>query len=158
MTIYHVHHIIPRHLGGTDDPSNLVKLTIEEHAEAHRLLYEQHGRWEDKCAWLGLSGQASKAEIIKVMLSEAGRKGGRYKRDPNKKLSESHKANLSKAKSGANHPMYGKHHSDESKRKKSEATKGIPKPIVTCPHCGKVGGKNTMGRWHFDKCKLNPGS
>ena len=32
----HKHHIIPRHMGGTDDPSNLIELTIEEHAEAHR--------------------------------------------------------------------------------------------------------------------------
>ena len=43
MTIYHVHHIIPKHMGGTDDPSNLTQLTIEEHAEAHRILYEEHG-------------------------------------------------------------------------------------------------------------------
>lgn len=30
----HIHHIIPRHMGGTDDPSNLIELTIQEHAEA----------------------------------------------------------------------------------------------------------------------------
>ena len=36
----HMHHIIPRHAGGTDDLSNLVELTIEQHAEAHRKLYE----------------------------------------------------------------------------------------------------------------------
>ena len=28
MTIKHKHHIIPRHMGGTDDPINLVELTI----------------------------------------------------------------------------------------------------------------------------------
>jgi hypothetical protein len=26
---------------------------------------------------------------------------------------------------------------------------------VTCPHCGKTGGKTNMKRYHFDKCKLN---
>jgi hypothetical protein len=31
-TIYHKHHIIPKHMGGTDDLSNIAKLTIEEHA------------------------------------------------------------------------------------------------------------------------------
>lgn len=72
----HIHHIIPRHMGGTDDPTNLVYLTVEEHAEAHRILFEQYGRWEDKIAWMGLSGQISKKEAIKMMLSEAGRKGG----------------------------------------------------------------------------------
>lgn len=42
----HKHHIIPRHMGGTDDPSNLVELTVEKHAEAHRQLYEQYGKLE----------------------------------------------------------------------------------------------------------------
>ena len=63
MTVYHNHHIIPRHAGGTDDPSNLVKLTIEEHAEAHRKLFETYGRKEDYIAWKGLSGQWTKTEI-----------------------------------------------------------------------------------------------
>lgn len=72
----HLHHIIPRHMGGTDDPSNLVYLSVEEHAEAHRVLFETYGRWEDKIAWLGLSGQATKQEVIKMVLSEAGRRGG----------------------------------------------------------------------------------
>jgi DNA-directed RNA polymerase subunit M/transcription elongation factor TFIIS len=29
---------------------------------------------------------------------------------------------------------------------------------VTCPHCGKVGQMMVMPRWHFDNCKLKPGS
>ncbi len=32
------HHIVPRCLGGTDEPSNLVKLTPEDHFFAHLLL------------------------------------------------------------------------------------------------------------------------
>lgn len=52
----HKHHIIPRHMGGTDDSNNLVELSVSEHAEAHRKLYEQYGRWQDYIAWKGLSG------------------------------------------------------------------------------------------------------
>lgn len=76
MTIYHNHHIIPRHMGGTDDPSNLVKLTIEEHAEAHKKLWEEHGRWQDKIAWQTLSGQKTNAEAIleAQRLGQLGRK------------------------------------------------------------------------------------
>ena len=44
----HKHHIIPRHTGGSNHPSNIVVLSVEEHAEAHRKLYEEHGRWQDK--------------------------------------------------------------------------------------------------------------
>jgi 5S rRNA maturation endonuclease (ribonuclease M5) len=53
-------------MGGSDDPSNLVELTVEEHAEAHRKLFEQHGKEEDRMAWLALSGQASKPEVMRL--------------------------------------------------------------------------------------------
>lgn len=71
----HIHHIIPKHLGGTDDPENLIELTVEEHAEAHKKLWEQYGRWEDKLAWQGLAGLLTQEELVKQMLSEAGKKG-----------------------------------------------------------------------------------
>lgn len=60
----HKHHIIPKHAGGTNEPSNLVKLTIEEHSEAHRKLYEEHGRWQDRVAWLSLAGIMKDEERI----------------------------------------------------------------------------------------------
>ena len=63
-TIYHNHHIIPRHVGGTDHPDNLVQLTVPEHAEAHRKLYEKYGRWQDKLAYRSLSGLIGKEEIF----------------------------------------------------------------------------------------------
>ena len=72
----HKHHIIPKHMGGTNEPSNLVELTIEEHAEAHRLLYEKHGHTQDKVAWLGLAGIMPYAEIIYTLQSE-GMKGNK---------------------------------------------------------------------------------
>jgi len=36
----HKHHIIPRSLGGNNRKENLIRLTIEDHIEAHRLLAE----------------------------------------------------------------------------------------------------------------------
>lgn len=36
------HHIVPQCLGGTDDESNLVDLTPEEHFVAHQLLAKIH--------------------------------------------------------------------------------------------------------------------
>lgn len=64
----HRHHIIPRHMGGTNNPSNIVELTPEEHAEAHRVLYEQHGKIQDKMAWIGLSQKRrlSPEEILEM--------------------------------------------------------------------------------------------
>jgi len=37
-----IHHILPRCLGGLDDPANLVALTPEEHYLAHQLLIKMH--------------------------------------------------------------------------------------------------------------------
>ena len=64
MKGYHWHHIIPKHAGGTDDRSNLILLTIEEHIEAHKRLWCEHGRWEDYYAYMGLSGHMKKDEIL----------------------------------------------------------------------------------------------
>ena len=37
------HHIIPRSFGGTDEPWNLVRLTLREHRLAHLLLWKIYG-------------------------------------------------------------------------------------------------------------------
>jgi hypothetical protein len=66
----HKHHIIPKHAGGTDDPDNIIELSVEEHAEAHRRLYEQYGRVQDKVAWMGLAKLAPKADLIKELQRE----------------------------------------------------------------------------------------
>jgi hypothetical protein len=64
----HKHHIVPKHAGGTDELSNLIELTIPEHAEAHRLLWRQYGRLQDKVAWLGLANTTEEFFAAKVEL------------------------------------------------------------------------------------------
>jgi hypothetical protein len=82
----HKHHIIPRHAGGTDDTSNIIELTTEEHAEAHKKLYEQYGRWQDYYAWQGLSGLIGKEELIRQIQSVANSKP--KSKETKKKMSE----------------------------------------------------------------------
>lgn len=65
LNMSHKHHIIPKHMGGTDDPSNLVDVTIEEHAALHKQLWEDLGCWQDEIAWKALSGQIDRAQAIK---------------------------------------------------------------------------------------------
>jgi hypothetical protein len=93
----HKHHIIPRHMGGTDDPSNLIELTPEEHAEAHRKLYEEHGHWQDYVAWQGLAKLASKEEHVHMLLSKAGKKGN-MSRIANGQTNKGKEYNLSQPK------------------------------------------------------------
>lgn len=71
----HVHHIIPKHMGGTDDPSNLVSLTVEEHAAAHKELYEKYGKKEDYIAWKGLEGTIGIEELVSIRCSIGGKAG-----------------------------------------------------------------------------------
>ena len=71
----HIHHIVPRHMGGGDEPENLIELTVEEHALAHKKLWEEHGKEEDRIAWYALSGQMSMSEA-KRQAQKAGRLKG----------------------------------------------------------------------------------
>jgi len=70
--IKHLHHIIPRHAGGTDDPSNLICLSVEEHAVAHEDLYNQYGRLGDLIAWQCLSGKTTFSEKLRKELAISG--------------------------------------------------------------------------------------
>lgn len=49
--------------------------------------------------------------------------------------------------------LKGRTISKDHANKIANALKGVPKPKVICPHCGKVGGSGLMHRWHFDNCK-----
>lgn len=70
-----VHHIVPRHEGGTDDINNLVALTKEEHALAHLRRYEETGNFRDLCAYHMIGYNFTEAH--KVSSSEGGKKGGK---------------------------------------------------------------------------------
>ncbi len=124
MTVFHRHHIIPRHAGGTDDPSNIERVTVAEHADRHRLLYEEHGRWQDRVAWLTLSGQIGFEEANLLAAAE----GGKRPKTPE------HRAALSRAKTGqrwtqeartkASRTHSGMKHDEATKAKIGAAHKG----------------------------------
>jgi hypothetical protein len=101
-------------MGGTDDPSNLIELTTEEHAEAHRLLWEEHGSIYDKIAWRCLSGQISNEEA-NIEATKAANTG--------RKCSEKNKQLFRELFSGENNSRYGTPRSEEEKRRISEGTK-----------------------------------
>ena len=76
MITWHKHHIVPKHAGGTDDPSNLLKCNIAMHAFMHEQLYKTHGRWQDKFAsdmlkngkgWCDWTGRTHKESTIDKM-------------------------------------------------------------------------------------------
>ena len=100
-------------MGGTDDPQNLIELTIEQHAEEHKKLYEKYGKEEDRLAWLALTKQITKAELLVEI-----RKTDAYKQKHKDSVSnEKYKEKMRLRFSGKNHPMYGRKHTEEAKEK-----------------------------------------
>lgn len=71
---YEVHHKIPVHEGGTDDPANLVALTKEEHRNEHLKIYKKTNNFRDLCAYHMIGYNFSEAH--KISSSEGGKKGG----------------------------------------------------------------------------------
>lgn len=128
------HHIIPKCVGGTDDPSNLVILTAEEHFVAHQLLVKmypnnaklalavsmmciknpKHQRNNKIYGWLRKAfSEAQKTKIRKPRAKET---------KPRKKrtLSEEHKTKIGLSLIGKDSPMKGKQFTAEHKRKLSQ--------------------------------------
>lgn len=95
----HRHHIVPRHMGGSDDPSNLIELSVEDHALAHKLLWETYGREEDRIAWLALSGQITSDEARRAATALIWK---------GKHLSEEHRTKISRALTGRIRPEWEK--------------------------------------------------
>lgn len=141
----HIHHIIPRHMGGTDDPENLIELTLAEHAMAHLKLYEEHGKRQDLWAYKLLSGQTEEAFLLNC---SAGGKVQGQKNAENGHMQKIQKmANLSEAgkKGGAATIASGKGaFGDPVERRKS------------CVKGGKAQGKRNAESGHLTKIAQMP--
>lgn len=64
IAMLHSHHIIPKYKGGSDKPSNLIKLTVTQHAMFHYCNWQLWNDKRDWLAWHGLIGEIGREEII----------------------------------------------------------------------------------------------
>ena len=92
--VLHKHHIIPRHLGGSNSISNIIILSVEDHIESHILL--------SQCFDIGSYERIANLRSARVL---------------NKKSIKNQIIldEISKTYSGENNPFYGKTHTDETK-------------------------------------------
>ena len=165
MTLKHKHHIIPKHMGGTNDKSNLIELTVKKHALAHKKLYEKYGKWEDLFAYKALSGRIKNEHIHRERsrLANLGNKhflGKTHNNETRKKISEGNMvaklgnkyrlgktftqeskdkmSESAKLRTDDKNSFFGKQHSDETRMKISKSKKGKPSYIRTEEHRQKM--------------------
>jgi len=145
--IWHKHHIIPRHMGGTDDPKNLIRVNVAMHAFLHQQLFEQHGKIEDKAAWLSLAGRITSEEARIMVVSQP--------------KSDDHRKKIGDAQRGDKNHRWGKPHTKEHKERVSASCMGKnlnkkhteqSKLLMSEKRTGlTVGDKNGMyGKTHTD--------
>jgi hypothetical protein len=111
-----IHHIIPRCIGGKDDPSNLVKLTPEEHYIAHLLLLKIYPN-EPKLVYAA-NMMANRMQF----LGYTNKKYGIARRAVSKVMKERIISNETKKK--ISKIQIGKTHSKETREKMSKSHKG----------------------------------
>ncbi len=181
---YEKHHITPKCVGGTNDQSNLVLLTAREHFICHKLLVEiyDHNSSLVAALWMmsfaktynrGYRVGAREYERLRKQFIEnfSGENHPMFGKTPTeetrkklsearigKNFSEEHKRNLSNSNRGKKPSKKcmeasikahtGLVASEETRRKLREK--------LTCPYCGKTGGKSKMKTYHFDNCLDNP--
>jgi hypothetical protein len=147
MTVYHWHHIFPRHAGGNDDPTNLVRVTREQHAEIHRQRWLALGDYYDCCAANVLSGDWT----VEKAAQEARKQGQKLSKNFLTAVTETIQEYNSRPfeERSANAKMANAKQSREGKAKGGVSTGSKPywnnglnnKRSHTCPGEGYVRGK-----------------
>ena len=152
------HHIIPRCMGGTDDSSNLVVLTPEEHYLAHQLLIKIYPANKS----LLYAAQMMTVENVDSGVSRPNNKlygwiktkisKEKSERMTGSTLPEEHRANISKGQTGIKRgPM-----TEEHKRKISEALSGKPKGEMSDESRKKM-SESAKNRTHSEETKKKIG-
>ena len=118
------HHVMPRCMGGSDVPVNLVVLTPEEHYVAHQLLVKMHPlnlRLAHAAIMMAQRCSGSRAYGWLRRRNAAAMLGN--KRSESRPVSERTRAKLSAAMKGKQN-FLGKTHSAEARAKVSDAMRG----------------------------------
>ena len=112
-------------MGGSDDASNLIELSIEEHAEAHRVLWETHNKKEDFVAWKCLSGFKHECEEERKEIAAEGYRKFLKTNEGLEWISRTHgRKHTEESKQKNRDKHLGKKQSEETKQKNANSQLG----------------------------------
>jgi hypothetical protein len=150
-------------MGGTDDLSNLVELSIEDHAEEHNKLWKKYGKNEDYLAYKCLSAQITNQEFYyeRAKLGGYSLKGKKKPEGFGKKISETLKGKplTEETKKKISQALIGRKVSQETKNKISKTCKekGIKPPTgfgINNSFFGKKHTEETKQKISLSKTKI----
>ena len=117
-------------MGGSNDPTNLLEVTVEEHAELHLALYLEHGKREDWIAFHMLAGKTTDKEWARRESARAYMSRRVVSEETKKKISES--------KKGQSPWIAGKNHREESIQKMKDTEQNRQYRRIKCLELDKV--------------------
>ena len=158
------HHVIPKSLGGSNDPDNLIKLTAREHFICHLLLtkmidgHQKHKmlraykcmvEWQNENRFYKVNSKLYESLKKQCVPWNKGKKGVQIvSEETRKKISESHKGKVKPEGFAENLRKLntGKTHTEETKKKLSELGK---QQYLEC----RTGLKDFTGHKHSEERK-----
>lgn len=159
---FHIHHIQPKSMGGSNNKTNLVKLTYREHFVIHHLLYKIHKTQKMACAFHFMSidkynySQKLSSKEYALLCESKSRKGMKHSEETKLKMSKSRKGRFG----GKNHPQWGKPMSEKTKEKLRQANIGkvIPKEQIEKSRLTQLGKPKHTKEWKSTMSKSRTGS
>lgn len=142
--IFHKHHIVPKHAGGTDDPSNIIKVNIPMHIFLHKLRWEELGDKYDYIAYSCLEGQMLTDEASIAASLEAKSRVGRKTYEQKIGIHNPEKRSYWASLGGK---VAGKlPNTQKQKDVASETVKKTNCQKWVCPYTGKIGVARVVNR------------
>lgn len=146
---YHLHHLVPKHAGGTDSASNLVRVNRAMHTFLHRLRYQETKDYFDLCAANLLSGDWTSEQARRNASAEGCRRSSLVRANAIKNWQDYSKTDRHKETSrlgGLNLPPEVRSQNGRKVGKMPYWNNGLNnKRSHTCPGEGYVPGKLPVG-------------
>ena len=165
---YERHHVIPRCMGGNNDPENIVSLTPEEHYVAHQLLVKANPRngrlvhaavlMSGRCSGNKAYGWLRRRHIAQLTENMQGNSHTLGKKLPPFTIERSARASakmLGNRYAVGNKNALGQTLSPETRAKMSAVRRGVSKSAETRARMSAalVGNKYCLGRKHTEEAR-----